>query len=327
MEPDVAVVLASGKAERFRKALQAVCEQTMPFKRVVVVPWGGESKEVEEIAKCRKIPTQIVSPSRYATFEENRNNALSVIATNPPEWVAFIDDDTIIDRTWAGEMITGSKTFGNKCAFASVVTSASHPDCIQSAGHVLSAGRPLDCGYRWPLSAKDTLIDPLCPCANSAFVPWRAIERISKLDESVWDPRFQRWQTCFDFGLKVRLVDFGCRLVRSAVATHEGAYERKGVLQKDDVKGQLRSRILLYDKFYPKQERTEAMDLLAKKRVYGRWKEAGYPNARWLRGEEMVATFQAAMEEERKLREGMGDVYLRKIESLDTPSRRSLLFG
>ena len=147
------------------------------------------------------------------------------------------------------------------------------------------------------------------------------------MSEHVWDPKFERWQSCFDFGLKLRLVDVSCRLVRSALVKHEGLVERKkGVLEKSEVKNQLRSRILLYDKFYPVAERNEATEAL-KKRVYEKWKEVGYPNARNLHGEEMVDTFESAIAEEKELKERVTNIWVKRMESVDEIYRRALLFG
>jgi GT2 family glycosyltransferase len=299
----------------------------MKFNKVVVVPWGNERENIKRIVKEQQITTEVVSSSGDNTLEGSRNNALRAIANDPPDWVAFIDDDTIIDPSWLCEMMRTGKALGNKFAFASLVRYVSKPNIVQSAGHILFEGRPLDCGYGKPTSAICTTYSPLCPCGNSAFVPWEGIEKISCLDENVWDPRFEQWQACFDFGLKLRLVDVSCRFVRSALAKHEGLIERqKGVLGKEDVRKQLRSRILLYDKFYPVAERTEVIKVL-EKRVYEKWKEAGYPNARSLRGEEMVETFKSALAEEKKLKKMESDIWVKKMERMNEVCRRALLFG
>jgi GT2 family glycosyltransferase len=321
------LVLVSGALKMLKSAMEAICRQSMQFNKVVVIPWGDEGTEIKNFVKSQPINTEIVSRSCENTLEGSRNNALRSITNNPPDWVAFIDDDTIIDPSWLYEMMGAGNALGNKFSLASLCISASNPNIVQSAGHILFEGRPLDCGYGKPVSAVCTSYSPLCPCGNSAFVPWEVIEKIRDLDEDVWDPRFKQWQTCFDFGLKLRLVGISCRLVRSALVRHEGVNERKkGVLAKEDVRKQLRSRILLYEKFYPVPERTEAIEVL-KKRLHEKWKNTGYPNAKWLRGEEMVETFESALAEEKELKERGTNIWVQRMNNMDEVYRRALLFG
>jgi len=325
MQLKVVGIVVSGKLKYFQQCIDAISKQEVPFEKVVVVPWGNEREKIEDFAKKQeKIKIQIVPPSEDSTLEGARNNALYSIGSNPPDWVAFIDDDTEIDSKWLQEMIAAANELGNNYTFASVVTYASKPNIVQGAGHILFEARPLDCAYNHPISAICTSDDPLCPCGNCAFVPWKAIEEISKLDKEIWDPRFRQWQTCFDFGLKLRLVNFGCRLVRSAFAKHEGACGRKKVYSKDDVINQLRSRILLYDKFYPEEERKNAMKLL--ENAVRRWKKNGYPSAPQCKGNEMEEIFNVALNQEKELKRGMSKVWLRRMEELDERYRRSLLF-
>lgn len=321
------LVLVSGKADRLQSAMDAINRQSVLFDKVVVIPWGDDKDIIEKIVKSQSIATEIVSRASDNTLEGSRNNALRSIAKEPPDWVAFIDDDTIIDPSWLCEMKKAADSLGNKFSFASLCRSSSNPNIVQSAGHILWESRPLDCSYRKPMSAICTSYSPLCPCGNSAFVPWEAIKKIRDLDENVWDPRFEQWQTCFDFGLKLRLVGITCRLIRSALVSHEGLIERKkGVLEQRDVMKQLRSRILLYDNFYPVPERTEAIESL-KNRLHSKWKNEGYPGAKFLCGEKMVETFNSALAEEKNLIEGDANIWLKKIENIDEVRRRVLLFG
>jgi hypothetical protein len=325
---NTAAIIVSRNLSCFGQATRALTAQTLGFRTLVVVPWGNRRIEIESATGQLDIETRVVGPDHRDTLEGSRNNALDALVDAPPEWVAFLDDDTTLDPRWLEEMTKAAEASAGDCVFASLVAFSSNPSVVQSAGHVLDDGRPLDCEYKESIQKVRTFGGrlPLCPCGNSAFVPWRAITKIRAWDEQIWDPRFRQWQTCFDFGLKLRLVGFNCQLVTDALATHAGACVFKESLNEQQVIGQLRSRVLLYDKFYPEGERHEVTGGLREK-VHGKWREEGYPSARWLKGEQLITAFETSVQEEVGLRQDLNGRWLDEMARLAHDRRRRLLFG
>jgi GT2 family glycosyltransferase len=328
-----AAIIVSNNPERIEECLQYVAKQTVPFDRIIIIAWSRYPQQKQEIvnrATCTIKNVEIVEPRNDTRLESNRNKAITYLARNPTDSVAFLDDDIFLDERWHEAMQRAAKYDGDTVSHATLVVFKSNRNLVQSAGHILNNTKPLDLGYK---KQKVTYLSktekPLCPCGNCAFVPWSAIEQIQKIDPEIWDPNFDKWQTCFDFGLKLRLCGYDCHLVPSARAIHEG-YLDKSVrgqkLKEKDIKNQLKSRLLLYSKFFSKDERKGAMRILEES--VNRWSQNGYPHAEdHIRGDCLKCLLKCAQSEAKDLLEITSDVWLKLVNRLDVQSRRRLLFG
>lgn len=325
MARNIGIILSSKNPINVKNAIKSIISQINPFNRIFLVPWGNNYREVEKVALAIHNDIIIIPPNDDTSLGGNRNNALHFIKNNPPDWVAFIDDDTILHPQWLSEMLIAVDKFGNNYCFASLVLFENSPTIVQSAGHILHEARPHDRGFKNPKKGLCVSDEPLCPCGNSAFVPWSVIEKIMDIDNEIWDPNFKQSQTCFDFGLKLQLIKCKCQFIHSAIATHKGWMETQGELKESDVINQLRSRILRYDKFYPEKDRKEAKESL-KNRIYGRWKKKGYPSGNSIKGEDVIRVYKIALEQEEKLVGNITDDWIKKMRLLDESKRRKLLF-
>jgi GT2 family glycosyltransferase len=327
MKLSSAAIIASGNPQRIGRCLQLLAKQTMPFDRIIVVAWGEQKQDVISRATSTAENVEIVESSDDTKLESNRNDAITHLSRNPTNRVAFLDDDTFLDKRWHESMQYAVEQDGDTVSHATVVMFKSIPTLVQSAGHILDNAKPLDLGYKREVACLPKSKNPLCPCGNSAFVPWSAIEQIQKKDSEVWDPKFDHWQTCFDFGLKLRLCGYDCHLVPLAHATHEGYIDkslRGQKLKKEHVKNQLRSRLLLYGKFFPTDERKEAMKVLEKS--VKRWSQKGYPHAgNHIKGDRVKPIFKSAQSESKHLLDKTSRVWLKLVKCLDVQPRRRLL--
>jgi len=295
----VAVVVASGNKQVFGEWLRRAVPN-LGNASLFLVPWGGDAADIQSLA-ARASPKriEIIPSSQIPTFEGNRNEALRHLKSCPPEFVAFLDDDAFPEEAWLGNMLEAGDADCGVGAFCSrVLTDGTpgNPQDMQSEGHYLLHGSPRDRGFR----GGQLQPDPLCPCGNSAFVRWSAIAKIEELDPDVWDPRFRRWQTCFDFGLKLVLTRTLVKAVPAALLRHRGymtwTEERKAKKASQAVLGQLRSRFLLYEKFFPRSLAQKARDALSGK--YPKWREQGYPDfEKWIKGDLVEQFVKQACEE------------------------------
>lgn len=284
-----ATVLVSGNRERFNEWL-SYSWRFLEGTRLILVPFGNESEDIRADAPKE---AEIRSPTEDTSLEANRNTALSYLASSEhPEFIAFLDDDTFIDDGWLNAMLSAASANPATAAFASITRSFG-TDKVQSCGHMLKGASPRD------LRPRDVArgLTPLCPCGNSAFVRWSAIQRIREVSADCWDPRFQQWQTCFDFGLKVVLTGGTTDLVPAATAQHQGYMiwdEREKEKRKDSAPlGQLRSRFLLYRKFMP-ASLTAEVEAQMKNREK-RWQTEGYPDfEEMLKGDEISGLLDSA---------------------------------
>lgn len=321
-----AAIIASNNPERIGECLQYVAKQTVPFDRIIIIAWSQDPQQKQEVisrATCTINDIEIVEPSNDTRLESNRNKAITHLARNPMDSVAFLDDDTFLDEQWHEAMQRAARQGGDTVSHATLVRFKSNPTLVQSAGHILDNTKPLDLGYKQKVTGFSKTKKPLCPCGNCAFVPWSAIEQIQKIDPEMWDPNFDKWQTCFDFGLKLRLCGYDCHLVPSARAIHEGYLDkslRGQKLKEKDVKNQLKSRLLLYDKFFPNDEHKEAMRIL--KKSVNRWSQNGYPHAEdHIRGDGLKCLFKCAQSEAKDLLEITSDVWLKRVNRLYVQSQ------
>jgi glycosyltransferase involved in cell wall biosynthesis len=330
-------VVASGDPILLNICLLTLARQNL--QDTIVLPWGNKSPEVRKIAE--RFGAIIIEyredKDEDRTLESHRNVAIRYIKeeTGVPDYVLFLDDDTVLSDNWHRQMLASRDEV--EICYATVVAFSKYQDTIQSAGHCFEwKGRPHDLWYRRkvasiPLLRQDlSLFRPLCPCANCALIPWKAIGKIQAKDSNVWDPRFERWQTCFDFGLKLRLLGYGCKLVEASMAYHRGYQERcfEGSLGDEDfVFKQLRSRILLYLKFFPPDEFQEAINSL-KETVRNKWAKEGYPCADPKTRSEISRIYARAEREADKLfRKNENTMWLDLVKNLEKRTRKSLLLG
>ncbi len=272
---------------------------------------------------------EVVESKMDVRPETNLNNAIRHLSHQPTDRVAFLNDDTLLDDHWHESMQQAAQKDGDHVVHASVVLFKFFPNFVQSAGHILYNSKPRDHEYRKMISGLADTSRPLCPCGNSAFVPWNAIEEIQGRHSEVWDPDFIRWQSCFDFGLKLRLCGYDCRLVPSARAIHEGYLDkslRGQKLKDEDVKIQLRSRIFLYGKFFPVEERGEAMRIL--ETSLDRWARSGYPHAeKDVKGNRIWSIYEWAKTEAKSLLMKTSTDWPELLKRMDVQFRRRWLFG
>jgi hypothetical protein len=108
----------------------------------------------------------------------------------------------------------------------------------------------------------------------------------------------------------LRLCGCQCRLVPSARAIHEGYLDkslRRYKLKEEEVRIELRSRLLLYNKFFPDQERKQVMDILEES--VGFWSQEGYPHAnKQIKGDLLRSSFEWAQVESNRLIESTSTV-------------------
>jgi GT2 family glycosyltransferase len=325
-----AAVIPSGNPVRIKDCLERLARQTVPFDRIIVAVWGQNPEQEQQVISLATSTLQnveIVESEEDTRPESNLNNAIRHLSRNPTNRVAFLNDDTFLDERWHESMQYAAQRDGEKVSHASLVIFKSFPNLVQGAGHILIKAKPRDHEYKKTISGPlDS--QPLCPCGNSAFVPWGALEEILNRDSRVWEPDFIRWQSCFDFGLKLRLSGCGCRLVSSARAIHEGYLDkslRGEKLKAEEVKMQLRSRRLLYGKFFPEEERKEAVDIL--ERSLERWAQSGYPHAEDVSGDLVRSIYTMAKMEAKGLLEKVSLEWLELVGRIDPRLRRRWLFG
>lgn len=331
MEFSSAAIIPTNSPELIEGCLLSLLKQTVPFKRVIIVPWGQDhDRKKAVINKAKNIikDVEIVIPEGDERPESNLNLAIRHLSRDPTDRVAFLNDDVFLDERWHETVQNAAKQDGNKVSQATLVVFKSNPNLIQSAGHYLFNARPHDLAYREGFKGLLMGREPLGPCGNSAFIPWNAIEEILQKEE-VWDPNFDHWQSCLDFDLKLRLCGYQCHLVLSARCVHEGYLDRSlnGIKLKEDVvKGQLKSRLLLYGKFYPEEDRKKAITIL--EGSMKRWVIQGYPHGEPdVKGDRLEILFECARKESEVLLKKTSRVWLERMIRLNTQDKRRLLFG
>jgi hypothetical protein len=125
----------------------------------------------------------------------------------------------------------------------------------------------------------------------------------------------------------MRLLGYDCHLIFSAHALHDGYLDQilmGHLLEEKDVKNQLRSRLLLYGKFFPEVERKEALQFL--ERSVDRWERKGYPGT-GIKGDRIKPLFEIAQVESGNLLRQSSHLWLERVERLDVQLQRKLLFG
>lgn len=258
--------------------------------------WGQDLESVRREAETHS-RVEVVTAGSVGSASKHRNLGLAYASKFKPKHVAFIDDDTFLDKAWHFSVARAAQMSKGQCSVGGIVMFASDWSKIQSGGHVFTSYRPRDIGYgadaSEDLSPQVQYDDPdtfTCPCANSAFVSWTALETIRRIDGAYWDERFPRL-TCFELGFKLHRLGQGYVIAPGALAAHDGYLHRKA-LRKHDAVEQLLSRMLLYRKFLPAARAIEALQDLDARVV--RWATHGYPSSR-LNSREVVDAYNEAL--------------------------------
>ncbi len=302
MDVRIAAVVCSGEPDVLRACLTNIVGQSLRFERTIVVAWGNNRHAVVNVAQSFGTSEVLLNQDGKFTAPANRNLALDYISRSPPDFVAFIDDDTHLTGDWHNVANKFVSENGPGYCYASTVLFSEDKDTIQSRGHALVDGRPLDVHFKRNLS-NATLTptehaahvyrlfeEPQFPCANCGLVPWQGILRIREIEGQVWDPIFER-MTCFDLGLKLQRLGYRCKLIPTALALHTGYLLRKN-LSAAEIHVQLSCRILLYRKFLTVKEQETAFQNL--RSSVERWMRKGYPHSQ-VKGQLIQQLNDAAM--------------------------------
>jgi glycosyltransferase involved in cell wall biosynthesis len=139
-------------------SINAVTSQTVGFDKIILVPWGKDSASIER--ECQSVKNlKIVKPTKGTSLEENRNAAISHLSTvmEDCDYVAFVDDDTILSPNWLEAMKYEAEQYPN-CCFSSTTVPFKFDDPnkkydhVQSCGHYFESFRPLDLNYNVKIS-------------------------------------------------------------------------------------------------------------------------------------------------------------------------------
>jgi len=287
-----AAIVASSKPLVFENCLGNLHNQSCPFARILIVPWGPDKDAIIRVAKSYA-NTEIVPAHPSQGIAANRNAAIEYLSNDATSHVVFIDDDLYLNNDWHLQMQKACRNDDFGVCYSSVVVFRENERIIQSCGHILKDYRPLDLGYRKIIETINNLQNPQFPCANCAFVPWKAIEAIHKHENEIWDTHFQR-MTCFDFGMKLRFLKFDCKLVKMARGSHTGYLGDKTRVGTDHVRKELTARMLIYKKYLPRQKEEEALRALHEKLV-SKWYSMGYPSAYSIKGGKLISIYKDAL--------------------------------
>ena len=328
-----AIIVPSDKILYFQSCIECILNQSEKFDSIFVIPWGHDKDKIINLSKQHGDVITIMNHRENTTLEENRNVVLDHIKYKEPstyKYISFIDDDSLLDEKWLEHMKRMALQLGSKKSFASTVYPIKMKDHTnrnkektQSLGHEIINTSPRDvCFYKNHSSCTNPT--PHFPCGNSAFIPWEAIVQIYTHDPKIWNHEFRQWQTCFAFGIKLRILRYDCELNKDAIVFHEGAIEKKNrELNESDVKGQLRSRFLLYKKYYPKAEYQEAIQVLNEK-LETIWKKKGYPSSIVMK-DKIESIFNTAKEEADST--SVDEIWKELIEKMPEEERKQILIN
>lgn len=287
-------VVCSGRVEHLQVSLSCALNQTVPLAAIIVVAWGAKANAIMEVASGLDHVSVIEGLGSGATSIQ-RNIGFKRASSLMPDYVASIDDDTFLHEAWH-EHVLRTAEHADRCSIGSIVAFTSNPKRIQGCGHTLAEFRPLDIAYGATTEADMTASVAVaqdifsCPCANCAFIPWNVLEKIYALEGSYWDERFPRL-ACFELGFKMHRLGYGYVVSPGAFATHDGYLHRQN-LQRESVRDQLFSRILLYKKFLPESERLLAFSDLQRRVL--RWASHQYPHSH-VSGQDVVRAYRDAL--------------------------------
>ncbi|PNX47921.1 MAG: hypothetical protein BV456_10385 [Thermoplasmata archaeon M8B2D] len=320
MDISSAAIIPSNQSEVIKQCISYLRKQTDKFKIIVIVPWGNEKQRnmVKNVIKASNLSNiDIADLTNDMGIASSRNAGIRHLQKycDSVDFIAFLDDDTYIDINWLKYMQEEAFMDNNDTIYSSVVRCHNNKDVIRSCGHHFDiSARPLDHGYDKDIHELKNLSDsnpPFFPCANSAFIPLKAIEAIQVYESDVWDENFPR-MTCFEFGLKLHLLKFKCKLVREARAIHY-CKESK---DENHVLNELYSRVLLYEKFFSKKEKDKAIRILEKDYVYGKWFKEGYSQAKTIKGRDIVNIYKCAKKKVEYISGEISDIWKKKLLSI-----------
>ncbi|MCJ7458394.1 MAG: hypothetical protein MUP17_05325 [candidate division Zixibacteria bacterium] len=265
MTKKLAIIVASGKVELFQLWLGRSYSKLRSNSdiRVIFIPWGKSYKRLVTLAESNGMEILPLKQDGNASNESNqkkdadsgnesnRNKALEFLSKSPPLYVGFLDDDTFVCDSWLSSMLNAIDSQMNCDVLISTVRDSMTGKSY--SGHVFSRGKPFVYVYRGIINNK---LQP-GPCANSAVVSWKAIERIYNLNGMkwhIWDSQFANEpETCLDLSVKLVLVGARATVVPKAFVDHKDP----SIPQREDSQktalSRLTRRYLLYYKYLNEQ--------------------------------------------------------------------------
>src|ERR1017187_306337 len=263
----VMVIVVSKTWERLGPCWAALEGQSFKDFQVVFLDYGSTqsvSKQVKSSLLSNEGRVLMIN-AHDTTINQAWNRALerinNLVPRDKPTYVAFLDDESRPDSIWLQSLVSAGDDADPKVGMFASKVLAKCQCRLRSAGHELVPwGRP-DRAYK--SNAADQLPpgQPLCPCQVGAMFRWSLIEEVL-VHEAFSDEEIEHYWSCFDHGIKARILGWRCNLVPTAVVVDAGfdAHSRDPS-DSDDRAERLKqeSRLALTLKYVPCEQLPEAL--------------------------------------------------------------------
>ena len=204
--PTVTIAIVNWNGERYVEAcLSSVLAQTYQDFEVVLVDNGSQDGSLA-LMKSRFPEVHLVCNQRNLGFAAANNQAIRLSQST---YIATLNNDTVVEPAWLGEMVRTIETSPNVGMCASKMLFKRNPGVINSTGISLDwAGIAWDRGGGDLDSPKEPApIEAFGPCAGAALYRRRMLDEIGLFDEDffayledvdlAWRARLRGWRCLY----------------------------------------------------------------------------------------------------------------------------------
>jgi GT2 family glycosyltransferase len=243
MPPKVAVIVLNwnGLQDTLR-CLKALQRTTYPNYEVVVVDNGSDGDDTAALRERSGNYIHLIENDRNYGYAEGSNiGARYALQKIDPEYIALLDNDTVVDPEWLTELVepflrSGGSSLGATC---SLIRYLSRADGIQYGGD----GRMNIFGQTRGSSKVETSTRVRTLAGPSCLISKRALESLGEL----FCPEFFIYYNDIDLSWRLDSLGYELRYVPTSVVFHkESASARNAAIRQRNAVLKTRNKYLIF---------------------------------------------------------------------------------
>ncbi len=202
------------------RCLISLAKQTLKPTQIIIVNDGSSNFPAE--INTYNLPLKVIHLQTHVGFAKANNEAIKHVQN---DWVALLNLDAFPEPRWLEHLIKATKAYPGYSFFASKQLQYHNPNLIDGAGDSYHlSGLIWRRGFNLPVSlVPNEPCEVFSSCAAAALYSRKAFEEVGGFDED-----FFSYVEDVDLGFRLRLKNYKCLYVPSAIVHHVGSASTGG---------------------------------------------------------------------------------------------------
>jgi len=219
---------------------------------VILIDNGSSLDEQQELTSLynkSNLITLVFNDYNKGFTDGNKDMVDEIIKNdNPPQYIALLNNDTVIHPNWINELITCANTEKADIVSSKMINYYDRR-IIDNLGHfMLNTGEILPLGHGRPINNYNEMFENIGACGGAVLYRTQMIKEIG-----FFDPYFNTGYEDAEFGLRAHLLGYKCIFCPSAIVYHKVSRSIKKIRDNSYLQKIQRNIFYTYVKLMPKK--------------------------------------------------------------------------